>query len=70
MKKTLEELRLDLIEIKAYRDLQDEEFCFDNKTIIKNNNSYSEDAYLEIIEQNLEEEIKDLEDNSKKLKRK
>lgn len=39
IKKTLEKLKLDLIEIQAYRDLQDEKFEFAevNDTKMKNN---------------------------------
>ena len=62
-KKKLEELKLDLIEIKAYRDLQDEEFCFDGVNILKNDSNYSEDVYYKILEYNLKLEIEEYEKN-------
>ena len=73
--KTLEELRLDLIEIQAYRDLQDESFSFDGVNIIKNESTISQDAYYEIVEQDILDAIEYLENNKienkskKKIKR-
>lgn len=49
----LKELELDLIEIMAYRDLQDESFCFDGVNEIKNESKYSEDAYYRIALNNI-----------------
>ena len=65
-RKTLEELKLDLIEIRAYRDLQNEEFCFDGITKIKNDSKYSEDAYYEIMEDSLQNTIDEIENGAKK----
>lgn len=56
-KKTLEELKLDLIEIQAYRELQDESFCFDGINEIKNESNISEDAIYRAYEQYLIETI-------------
>ena len=56
----LEELKLDLIEVKAYRDLQNESFTF-GKEIVINESKVSEDAYYEILEENLNEAIEELE---------
>ena len=68
MKKSLEDLKSELVEVQAIRDLQDAEFCFDNKNIIKSEISY--DAYLEIQEQDLVEAIEDYEYNNTKRKKK
>lgn len=56
-RKTLEELKLDLIEIRAYRDLQDAGFCFDGVNEIKNESKVSEDAYYENLEDNILDSI-------------
>ncbi len=68
IKKSLEELKLDLIEIQAYRDLQDEKFKFAevNDTEMKSN--ISEDAYYEILEQDILDAIEYLE--NKKIENK
>ena len=55
--KVLEELEIDLLEIQAYRELQNEPFCFDGKNLIKNESLFSEDAVWEMQEQYLKEEI-------------
>ena len=68
--KTLEELKLDLIEIQAYRNLQDKDFSF-NGNIIKNESIISEDAYYEMLEQDILEQIEYLENEKiKKIYRK
>ena len=51
--KTIEDLELDLIEVQAYRDLQDEPFCFDGRELIKNESGYSEDAYYRMQEEDI-----------------
>lgn len=66
--KTIEELELDLIEIQAYRDLQDESFCFDEINIIENNSNISMDAYYKILENNIIEKIE--EENQKLILKK
>lgn len=63
----LEELELDLIEINAYRDLQDEAFCFDGVNAIKTENKNSEDAYYEMIEDNIIDAINEIKIKTKKL---
>ena len=60
-KKTLEELKLDLIEIKAYRELQDAEFSFDGVNTIRNDSNVSEDAYYRNIENNIINAIDEIE---------
>lgn len=68
--KKLEELKLDLIEVMAYRDLQDQDFCFDGKNIIKNDSECSEDVYYRILENEIINEIEECErDIKKKVKR-
>ena len=62
-KKTLEELKLDLIEIKAYRSLNNAEFCFDGINTIKNDSNVSEDAYYRNIENNIIDAIDEIEIN-------
>lgn len=57
-KKELEELKLDLIEIQAYRNLQDEAFCFNGKDIIKSESKISEDVIWKIQEQNIKRILK------------
>ena len=66
----LEELKLDLIEVMAYRDLQDQDFCFDGKHIIKNDSKCSEDVYYRILENRIITQIEECErDIKKKAKR-
>ena len=48
---------MDLIEIMAYGDLQDESFCFDGVNEIKNESKYSEDAYYRIELNNIVDNI-------------
>ena len=71
--KFLEELKLDLIEVQAYRDLQDEGFSFDGINTIRNDSKYSQDAYYKMLEQSIKEAIQEIEDrkleNKKKVKR-
>ena len=55
--KVLEELEIDLLEIQAYRELQDESFCFPRKNQIKNESNFSEDAVWRMHEQYLKEKI-------------
>jgi len=74
MKKSLEELQLDLIEVQAYRNLQDDEFiedCFmdyDMWDYILNKCNQvhmgSEDEYFSIVEQSLKEAIKYYDENN------
>lgn len=64
--KVLEELEIDLLEIQAYRKLQDEPFCFDGKNEIKNESHFSDDAVWRMQDQYLKETKKQL----KLLKRK
>ena len=66
--KKIEELELDLIEIQAYRDLQDESFCFDVINEIKKENKFSEDAYYKIIENNIIEKL-EYEESKKLIKK-
>ncbi len=58
--RTLEELKGDLVEVRAYRALQNEPFDF-GTGIIKNNSNNSEDAYYEMQEQEIIEEINRIE---------
>ena len=53
IKKTLEELKLDLIEIQAYRNLQDENFGFEGINDTDNKRNFSSDAYYKIVEQDI-----------------
>ena len=57
----LEELKLDLMEIQAYRILHDETFCFDGVNKLKNESECSIDAYYENEEDNLLNNIEKLE---------
>lgn len=54
--RTLEELKGDLVEVRAYRALQNEPFDF-GTGVIKNNSNNSEDAYYKMQEQEIIEEI-------------
>ena len=63
--KTLEELKLDLIEIQAYRNLQDKDFSFGGN-VIKNESITSEDAYYEMLQQDILEQIEYLENQKVK----
>ena len=70
IKKTLEELKLDLIEIQAYRNLQDEKFGFEGINDTDNKRTFSSDAYYEILEQDIIDEIEYLENNKFENKKK
>ena len=56
-KKELEELKLDLIEVKKYRELQDKEFSFDGVNTIRNDRIILEDAYYGNMQNNILEAI-------------
>lgn len=62
--KRLEELRGDLIEIRAYRALQNESFDF-GSGLIENNNNGSEDDYYKMQEEKI---IKEIEKEKKKIR--
>ena len=71
--KSIEELKLDLIEIQAYRALENEAFCFDGINTIKKEDNISMDDYYEIIENSILKQLENLENNNSKkliLKRK
>lgn len=61
------ELKDDLADIQAYRDLQNTPFDF-GTGLITNDNKESEDAYYEIEEQNLECFIDNIVSDRKKIK--
>ena len=54
--KLIEELKLDLLEIQAYRELQDKSFVF-YKTLVKNDSKVSEDVMYKMREANIREKI-------------
>ena len=58
--KLIEELKLDLLEIQAYRELQDKSFVF-YKTLVKNDSNKSEDAMYKVREANIRKKIYNLE---------
>lgn len=58
--KLIEELKLDLLEIQAYRELQDKPFVF-YKTLVKNDSNKSEDAMYKVREANIRKKIYNLE---------
>lgn len=73
-----EELLLDLIEVRAYRELQSEPFDF-GTGLIENDSKFSEDAYYKMEENEILEKLRDLEEgktkknkqvNNKKIKNK
>lgn len=71
MNKSLEDLQLDLIEVQAYRTLQDDEFeywCFGVEDLYNEPKELigSEDEYFSIIQQNLEEAIEYYDENNPK----
>ena len=63
-----EELKGDLAEVKAYRDLQSEPFDF-GTGLITNDSKQSEDAYYEMQEQDLEEFIENIEAELQRVER-
>ena len=75
MNKSLENLQLDLIEVQAYRSLQDDEFeywCFGIEDLYNNPKELigSEDEYFSIIEQSLREAIEYYDENNSPIKKK
>lgn len=64
-----EELKGDLAEVKAYRDLQSEPFDF-GSGLITNDSKESEDAYYEMQEQDLEELLDNIESEINEVERK
>ena len=75
MKKSLEELRLDLIEVQACKKIQEEGFSFDGETMIYSDSNYALDPYYESAEKNLLATIEKIEakkakeKNNKKIKK-
>lgn len=71
MDKILEDLKTELLEIEAYRDLQDEPFDFYG-TLITNDSNISEDIFYKFRKERIEYELDTYykEKNKKKKKRK
>lgn len=71
MDKILEDLKTELLEIEAYRDLQDESFNFYG-TLITNDSNISEDIFYKFRKERIEYELDTYykEKNKKKKKRK
>lgn len=57
----LEEAKIELMEIRAYQELDGKPFSFYNEAVIYNNSKNSEHVYYELQERNLLEEINSLE---------
>ena len=59
-----------MIEIQAYRDLQNESFCFDGVNNIKKEDQRSMDAHYEIMEDNIIDKIEDIKEKKLVMKQK